>query len=257
MTPALCCRELSVRFGSRVVLDRVTLSLEPGRLVALLGPNGSGKTTLLRALAGLVRRESGEVLLNGQDVRSVARRMIAQHVAYLPQAPTVLETQRVSELLLAGRLPHRGPLGFDTPSDVEIVRDLADRLELAELLDRQLGTLSGGQRQRAFIGRCLAQQPRVLLLDEPATYLDLRHQVELHRLLRRLADEQRLAVLLASHDFNLAATHCDELVLLDDGRVVAQGDGDTVMRPELIERVYGVKVRRAEIDGEIVLVPTR
>jgi len=257
MTPALCCRDLSVRFGSRVALDRVTLSLGPGRLVALLGPNGSGKTTLLRALAGLTAPADGAVRLDGDDLAAVARRTIAQHVAYLPQAPTVIETQRVSELLLAGRLPHRGPLGFDTPRDVEIVRDLADRLELTELLDRRLGTLSGGQRQRAFIGRCLAQQPRVLLLDEPATYLDLRHQVELHRLLRRLADEQRLAVLLASHDFNLAATHCDGLVLLDDGRVVAQGDGETVLQPDLIERVYGVKVRRTEIDGEIVLVPTR
>lgn len=255
--PVLRCHELSVRFGSRIVLDRVSLALDPGRLVALLGPNGSGKTTLLRALAGLVPADPGQVLLDGRELRSVARQTIARHVAYLPQAPTVIESQRVAELLLTGRLPHRGPLGFDSPADAETVRDLAGQLELAELLDRRLGSLSGGQRQRAFIGRCLAQQPRVLLLDEPATYLDLRHQVELHRLLRRLADEKQLAVLLASHDFNLAATHCDELVLLDAGRVIARGDGDAVLQPELIERVYGVKVLRAQVDGEIVLVPSR
>lgn len=255
--PVLRCRDLTVRLGARVALEQVTLSLEPGRLVALLGPNGSGKTTLLRALAGLVWPQSGAVFLDERDLRAWSRRSVARQVAYLPQAPTVIESQRVGELLLAGRLPHRGPLGFDSRRDGEVVRELAGQLELAEVLDRRLGTLSGGQRQRAFIGRCLAQQPRALLLDEPATYLDLRHQVELHRLLRRLADGQRLAVLLASHDFNLAATHCDELVLLDKGRVVARGDGDAVLRPELIERVYGVSVRRTEIDGEVVLVPAR
>lgn len=257
MTPVLGCQDLCVRFESRLALDHVSLLLAPGRLVALLGPNGSGKTTLLRALAGLVKPDAGTVFLDGVELASLGRRLVARNIAYLPQAPTLLESQRVGELLMTGRVPHRGLLGFDSPRDLQIVRELADRLELSELLDRKLGTLSGGQRQRAFIGRCLAQQPRVLLLDEPATYLDLRHQVELHRLLRRLADERHLAVLLASHDFNLAATHCDELVLLDDGRVVAQGDGDSVLRPELVERVYGVKVRRATIDGETVLVPAR
>ncbi|HMO27504.1 MAG TPA: ABC transporter ATP-binding protein [Tepidisphaeraceae bacterium] len=250
----LSADRLSVSLGDRTILRDVTLAVSPGQLVALLGPNGCGKTTLLRALAGLIP-STGKITLSGKPLPSIDRRTIARRIAYLPQAPAVLEGMRVHELLSLGRLPYRAAFGLDAPDDAFIVQAIATQLELADLLDRRIETLSGGQRQRAFIARCLVQQPAILLLDEPATYLDLRHQIELHRLLARLAREQHLAVLMASHDFNLSATHCDQIVLMHEGTIAAAGKPADVLQPEAIERIYDVKVRRLDDHGTPVILP--
>lgn len=253
MIPLLRAANLHVTLGSREVLRGASLDVAAGELVALLGPNGCGKTTLLRALAGLVPFH-GERWIDG--LASATRGgALARHVAYLPQTPTLLEGLRVRELLLMGRLPYRGWLSLESRSDAEVVAEIAGRLELSDLLDRRIETLSGGQRQRAFIGRCLAQRPKLMLLDEPATYLDLRHQVELHRLLRSLSRQAGVAVVMASHDFNLAAMHCDRLVLMDEGAIVANGPAGEVLRDDLVQRVYGVAVRRLDVDGVPLIVP--
>ncbi len=250
----LSAGKLTVSFGERTILRDVSISVSPGELVALLGPNGCGKTTLLRALAGLIAA-TGEIALSGRPLQSLDRRTIARRIAYLPQAPAVIEGMRVRELLALGRLPYRAPFGLDAPDDAFIVQAIATQLELSDLLDRPIETLSGGQRQRAFIARCLVQQPAILLLDEPATYLDLRHQIELHRLLAHLAREQHLAVLMASHDFNLSATHCDRIVLMHQGTIAAAGKPTDVLQPDLIERVYEVKVRRLDDHGTPIILP--
>ncbi|MFT3787901.1 MAG: ABC transporter ATP-binding protein [Tepidisphaeraceae bacterium] len=234
--------DVSVRFGRSTVLDGVSVSVASGELVALIGPNGSGKTTLLRAILGLADLSSGSVTRPGD-------------VAYLPQTPTHLPGQIVSDVLLSGRPSQRSPFGIETRRDHEIVAALAHELELETLLHRPMEKLSGGQRQRAFVGRALAAEPNVLLLDEPATFLDLRHQVELYQLLRKLSAERKLAVLMASHDLNLAAAHCDRIVVLSQGKVAADGPPREVLRAQLLSDVYHVPLSRVEIDGQVHIVP--
>lgn len=247
--------------GTRPVLRGVSLALAAGEVVALLGPNGSGKSTLLRCLLGqlpLGRPPSagGSVAWDGKPVADWRPRDLARRVAYLPQAPGWDATQSVRSALALGRAPYWGAFGVESARDAEVVAEAAAALDLTDLLDRRLDELSGGQRQRVLLGRCLAQEPAALLLDEPNTYLDLRHQVDLAKLLRRLAADRGIGVLMASHDLNLAGAHADRLVLLEAGAVAADGPVDAVLRPELLERVYGLPMERVDRAGKPpVVVP--
>ncbi len=253
MTRLLAAQHLSVQFAARKVLDDVSLSLEAGQIVTLLGPNGSGKTTLLRAILGQVKF-IGSVEWDGRDLSSWYARDLARRVAYMPQSPVYEPGDRVVEVLRLGRSPHQGWLGVESAADEQVIADIAADLELGDLLDRPMDTLSGGQRQRVFLGRCLAQSPSAILLDEPATFLDLRHQVELYRLLHRLTRTQQIGVVMASHDLNLAATHADRAVVLKDGKVVASGPIDDVMTEPIISHAFDLRMKRIEVDGVVQLV---
>jgi ABC-type cobalamin/Fe3+-siderophores transport system ATPase subunit len=247
---------IDVRFayGDNPVLRGVTLSLAAGEVVALLGPNGSGKSTLLRALLGQLPVEGGAVRWDGQPVDAWPRRELARRIAYLPQSPAAQDEHRVIDVLRLGRAPYWGAFGLESARDAEVVREVARTLDLTDLLGRPMDELSGGQRQRVFVGRCLAQEPAALLLDEPTTFLDLRHQVELLQLLRRMAKERSVAVLMASHDLNLAAALSDRVLLLDGGAVAAQGTPDSVLQPGVLTRVYGLPMERATTTGGPPLV---
>lgn len=242
----LDARSLHFAFGDRPVLRDISLHLSAGEVVALLGPNGAGKSTLLRVLLGQLQA-SGEVLWDGRGLRSWPRRELARRVAYLPQAPAADPEQRVSEVLAIGRAPYWGPFGIESAKDVQIVREIARQLNLIDLLPRPIGELSGGQRQLIFLARCLVQEPAALLLDEPNTFLDLRHQVELIQLLRRLARDNQIAVMMASHDLNLASAACDRCLLLGQGTVAADGIPGQVLSSEVLSEVYGVSISRATI----------
>jgi ABC-type cobalamin/Fe3+-siderophores transport system ATPase subunit len=242
--------------GARPVLRGVSLSLAAGEVVALLGPNGSGKSTLLRCLLGQLPPAGGSAAWDGRPVADWRPRELARRVAYLPQAPAWESGQAVRSALAMGRAPYWGAFGVESARDAAVVAEAAAALGLTDLLGRRMDELSGGQRQRVLLGRCLAQQPAALLLDEPNTYLDLRHQVELAKLLRRLAADRGIGVLMASHDLNLAGAHADRLVLLDGGAVAADGAVGDVLRPELLERVYGLPMDRLDRDGKPpVVVP--
>lgn len=246
---------LAVRYGPRAVLAGVTLRVRRGELVALLGPNGSGKTTLLRASMGLVSAQ-GVVRWNASPdvVRSPQR--LARLAAYLPQSPTLNAGQTVAQAILLGRFAHRGGFAFaDSPDDRRAVAAAAEALGITELLGRRMEQLSGGQRQRVHLARCLAQGAPVLVLDEPATFLDLRNQVELYRLLRRLVRDHDRTVVMACHDLNLAAVHCGRMIVLNEGKLAADGPPERVMDAALIERVYGVAMRRIEVEGRPHLLP--
>ncbi len=254
-TPLLHATNVSFAYGDKPVLREVRVALAPGEVVALIGPNGSCKSTLIKTLLGHLPA-TGDVTWDGKSIRAWRRRDLARLVAYLPQSPTFDPQQRVADVLRMGRAPYWGPFGLESTRDVEVVQRVIDELHLNEWTTRRMDEISGGQRQLVYVARALIQEPRALLLDEPNTYLDLRHQVELGRLMRRLARERSLGLLVASHDLNLAAAFADRLVLLQDGAVAADGPPDEVLDPELLTRVYGVRMERLTREGKPpLLVP--
>jgi iron complex transport system ATP-binding protein len=246
---------LGVELGRQRILDDISLSIRAGKLVALIGANGSGKTTLLRAAMGLLPF-TGSVTWKGDATAIHHPRKLAQVASYLPQNPTSIPGQTVTQAILLGRHARRGMLDFvDTAEDCRVLGESARAIGVETFFDRTLEQLSGGQRQRVFLARCLAQESPMLLLDEPATFLDLRHQVELYQLLRRLVREHGRTILMAAHDLNLAAMHADRMILLDDGKLVADGTPDELMTPETIGRAFGVTMKRIDVDGKPHLVP--
>ncbi|MDB5321904.1 MAG: transporter ATP-binding protein [Phycisphaerales bacterium] len=252
---SLRCERISFGYrADRPVVREVSLAVTPGRITVLLGPNGSGKSTLLKLLLGTLKPGSGEIEWEGRTLRAHRPRELARGIAYLPQSPGYEAGQSVAEVLRAGRTPYLQAFGLESLRDAEVVARTAELLGLAELMDRPMEELSGGQRQRAFLGRALAQEPRVFLLDEPNTFLDLQHQAQLWQLLRTLAREKHLAILAASHDLNLSAAFADELLLLHDGTVVASGAPETVLNAELLSRVYGIGMERIDRVGKTPVV---
>jgi iron complex transport system ATP-binding protein len=241
----LISSNLCFSYGDCRVLNDVGVSLNPGEIVVLIGPNGSGKSTLIRALLGHVAA-SGSINWDGRALSAWRTRDLAKFVAYLPQTPTHDADQTVLDVLRLGRSPYLGAFGIESETDVTVVRDVAQQLGLTDLLRRRMDELSGGQRQRVFVGRCLVQQPKAMLLDEPNTFLDLRHQAELASLLRTLSRGRNLAVLVASHDLNLAAAIADRLVLLRAGGVAKTGTVDEVIDPALLSDVFETPLKRVE-----------
>ncbi len=246
-------RHLGYSYGETRAVDDVAISLSPGEVVALIGPNGSGKSTLTKLLLGHLRG-AGEVKWEGRPLERWSPRELARRVAYLPQSPLADAGQTVLDVLKLGRLPYLSAFGLERRADIEAVKRVSDLLELTEFWGRPMSALSGGQRQRVFVGRCLAQEPAAMLLDEPNTYLDLRHQLDLSQLLRGLSRDAGLGVLMASHDLNLAAALADRLVLMDKGRAVAEGSPHTVLDPELLSRVYQIRIERTDRAGKSPLV---
>ena len=250
-------RAENIRFayGEVAALDGVSLGLKAGEIVAVLGPNGSGKSTLLRVLLGHLSA-TADIGWNGKSLQAWGRRELAKLAAYLPQSPVWESGQSVVDALRLGRAPYWGPIGIESAADEQIVRKIADQLELGDLLRRKMDELSGGQRQRVLLGRALAQQPRAMLLDEPSTFLDLKHQMELGRLLRERAKADGIGMLLASHDLNLTAMFADTVLLLDRGRIAAAGAPADVLQPATLESVYGVAMERFDRkDGPPAVVP--
>jgi iron complex transport system ATP-binding protein len=251
----LRAERLCFAYRDAPVLRDVSVRLDAGEVVALIGPNGSGKSTLIRLLLGQLRG-SGTITWDGRELASWKRRELARRVAYLPQNPTWDIEHRVIDVLRLGRAPYWSAFGIESARDMEVVNAIASQLGLSDLLSRRIDELSGGQRQRVFIGRCLVQEPRALLLDEPNTYLDIRHQVELVATLRELARQRKVGGLMALHDLNLAASLADRMMLLGDGRIAVEGDADTVLCPELLTQIYGVRMQRVEKQGNTpVVVP--
>jgi cobalamin transport system ATP-binding protein len=229
----------------REVLRQVSLAVSPGEMVALLGPNGSGKTTLLRLAVGLVAPRSGRVALDGQPVGEWTRRQVAQRVALLPQLPSLPDGFRVEELVEMGRAPHARSRFGAGPEDAGAVERALVDADALELVGRKVDELSGGERQRVLVAMALAQEPRLLLLDEPTQHLDLAHQVALLTTLDRLRRTRGLAVLAVLHDPALTALYVSRVVLLSEGRVVADGPAAEVLVPQTVASVFGISLPTA------------
>jgi len=207
----------------------VSVAIERGSVVGILGPNGCGKTTLLRLLAGMLRPEAGTVTLNGASMASIARAALARSIAVVPQETHLAFDYSVLEIALMGRYPHLGTFELEGPRDVAIAREALAATGTAALEHRLFATLSGGEKQRVVIASALAQQADILLLDEPTASLDLGYQFDIAHLLARLNRERRLTIVVATHDLNFAAGLCGSLVMMSEGRVVAAGaTGDTL-----------------------------
>ena len=253
---AIAIDGLRVILGGRPVVDGVSLDVPAGQWVALIGPNGAGKTTLLRAIAGLVPHAGG-VTLHGSDAAALGRRERAQALAVVPQDPLTPPWMTVAEYVLLGRTPHLGALARESGGDREIAARSLARLDLAGYGDRPLGTLSGGERQRVVVARALAQEASIVLLDEPTAALDVGHQQQALELLDTLRGERELTLVAAMHDLTLAAQYAERMVLLDNGRVVADGPPADVLTEDALARHYAANVRVVEVDDRLAVVPAR
>lgn len=238
----LATRNASMGYGNGDVVSGLDLEIAPGRFTALLGPNGCGKSTILRSLAGLHRLHGGEVLLDGKPIARQSARAIARRVGILAQSASPPDGLTVEDLVRQGRYPHRSIFGSWSETDAEAVETALRLTALEDLRHRPVGNLSGGQRQRAWIAMTLAQQSDILLLDEPTTFLDLAHQIEVLGLMRRLVDREGATVVAVLHDLIQAARYADRLVLVRDGRIAAEGPPGEVLTPENVRAVFGVEV---------------
>lgn len=239
--PGLAAEGLRVSYGERAVLDELTLAVTPGSVTALVGPNGSGKSTLLKALARLLSPGAGAVTLDGKLLSRMPTAEVARRLAILPQGPVAPEGLTVRELVEQGRFPHVGALRMLRAQDHAAIAAALERTGMAAFAQRPLDALSGGERQRAWIALALAQETPILLLDEPTTFLDIGHQLEVLELVRQLNQAQAMTVVMVLHDLNQAARYSDRMVVLQQGRVVADGLPVAVLTPALLERVFGVR----------------
>jgi iron complex transport system ATP-binding protein len=239
------------------VIEDLDFAVEPGRVTMIIGANACGKSTLLSVLARLNAPLAGSVELDGVDIATLPRRRFTQTVGLLPQHPTAPDGITVAELVSRGRYPHRGVFQRWSSADGDRVDEAMTTTGVAELADRAVGDLSGGQRQRVWIAMALAQNPEILLLDEPTTFLDLSHQIEVLDLLRALNRTQGTTVVAVLHELNLAARYADELVVMAEGRIVAHGAPGDVLTAEVVARAFGLDsmVMPDPLTGTPLVVP--
>jgi iron complex transport system ATP-binding protein len=242
MNPAIQTNNLTFAYKDRPVLDGVSLSVERGEMVGILGPNGSGKTTLLKIFSAVLRGR-GDVKVNGRSIETYGKRELSRLFAMVPQESQILFPYTVAEIVLMGRASYHSPLALEGKKDLEVARASMELTDSLPFSDRYLHELSGGEKQRVIIARALAQEPQILLLDEPSAFLDLKHQVQVFELMRRLNREHTLTIVAALHDLNRAALFFPRLVMLRDGKIYRDGTPRDVLTEETIEEVYGVHVK--------------
>ena len=256
-TVVLDAQAISVRLGKSPVLNEVTLSIPRGTVTAIIGPNGSGKSTLLRTLARLLRPETGSVLLDGAAIARMSPGQVARQIATLPQSPGAVPGMTVQELVEQGRYPHTGPLRMLSDRDHAAVERALELTSSGRFRHRLLDSLSGGERQRVWIALALAQEPRILLLDEPTTFLDINHQIQVLNLIHALNREHGLTVVMALHDLNHASQYAERLVVLHGGRIVEEGPPTAVIREDVLASVFSVQahISVSPIDGALLYYP--
>ena len=253
----LTAERLTLAYGDRTVIDSLDLAIAPGRITAIVGANGCGKSTLLRSLARLLSPTGGQVVLDGSSIHSRPTKEVARILGLLPQSPIAPEGIAVADLVGRGRHPHQKILSRWNAHDYEVVADALEATGTTALADRSVDELSGGQRQRVWIAMALAQETDILLLDEPTTFLDVAHQVEVLDLLTDLSISRGSTIVMVLHDLNLAARYADELVAMKDGRVHAIGAPGEVVTSRLVEEVFGLPnhVTTDPVSGKPMVTP--
>jgi len=233
--------QLDLGYNGKMVVKGLHMSIHQGEMVGLIGPNGAGKTTVLRALAGLLKPRNGQVYYQKQSISSLRAQDRARNISLVPQREAFVWPLLVEDIVQLGRAPHRGWFLPFSSSDVSVVNRVLHLTGLSRLRKRSINKLSGGEFQRVMIARALAQEPEVLLLDEPTSNLDIHHQIHVFDLVRKLVDEKHMSVVVAIHDLALAARYCDRLVLLHKGKQCAVGTPEEVLTSENLQTVFGVR----------------
>jgi iron complex transport system ATP-binding protein len=256
--PALDAQHVSFAYGARPVLRDVSLAVSRGAMLALAGPNGSGKSTLLALLAGTRRAGYGAVAVHGRAIADYQRRALARLVAVVPQDTTVTFPYTVTEMVLMGRAPHRPPLGLEGPRDVAIAEQAMHETGILHLAARRVNELSGGERQRVVVARALAQEPAILLLDEPTTHLDIRHAIEILDLVAAVNRSRGVTVVAVLHDLTSAALYFERIAFLRDGALVADGRPREIITTATVRAVFDADVRiDLDADGVPAIRPRR
>ncbi|WP_166242118.1 ABC transporter ATP-binding protein [Paenibacillus turpanensis] len=232
---------VSKRYGGAAVLQHISFEVKQGELLGIIGPNGSGKSTLLKVLSGVDQPDAGGVEVGGRPVAAYSRKELARYMSVLQQEPLPLSAFTVNEVVEMGRYPFQNWLGEDTPSGAHVVEQLLERLGLVVHADKRLSQLSGGERQRVALAKSLAQEPKLLLLDEPTTFLDIGYQVQMMDFVSEWQHERGLTVVAVLHELNIAAQYCDRLIMMNRGEIAAAGKPDEVLGEERIEEVYGTR----------------
>ncbi|TXT57237.1 MAG: ABC transporter related protein [Promethearchaeota archaeon] len=243
--------DLEFSYGNGLILQNLNLEIDKGEFVAIIGPNGVGKSTLLRLFDGILKPTQGSISLDGRNINQLHRKAIAKKIAYVPQSEVRVFPTTVYDTVLMGRKPHID--WMETKKDKKIVSQVLSELGLGSLALRDVNKLSGGQRQKVFIARALAQEPEMLLLDEPTANLDLKHQIEVLNLLKNQIDNG-ISVVIAIHDLNLALKYCDRIIVLFDKGIYVDGNKQ-IIDEEIIEKVYGVKVLMIEKGDRVFIIP--
>lgn len=253
----LRARELTLAYDDRTVVHDLELAVPDGRVTVIVGPNACGKSTTLRALGRLLKPKGGSVLLDGEELARIPTRKIAQSIGLLPQSPSAPEAITVADLVSRGRQPHQHWWQQWSEEDERAVTEAMARTDVTDLAERSVDELSGGQRQRVWIAMALAQETDLLLLDEPTTFLDIAHQVEVLDLVRRLNHDQGRTVVIVLHDLNQAARYADHLVAMKTGRIVAEGHPGEIVTAELVREVFGLEsvVVPDPVTGSPLVVP--
>jgi iron complex transport system ATP-binding protein len=256
-THRLAAEAVTLAYDARIVVEGLSLTVPAGKVTVVIGPNACGKSTLLRALARLLRPAAGTVTLDGRDLRSWRSRLVARELAFLPQTPEAPDGITVAELVRRGRHPHQTWWQQWSQADRQAIDRALVRTSTADLVDRPLAELSGGQRQRAWIAMVLAQDTDLLLLDEPTTYLDIAHQIEVLDLVRTLNRDEGKTVVAVLHDLNQAVRYADHLVVMKEGRIVAEGDPAAIITADLVREVFGLGavVVPDPVTGDPLVVP--
>jgi iron complex transport system ATP-binding protein len=254
---ALRVTDLDAGYAERPVLHDISLAVAPGEMLAIVGPNGAGKSTLLRALNGALKPRSGNVEVFGRPIGAYDRRALARIIATVAQENSVAFQFSVMEIVLMGRAPHLGSFHLESPHDLAIADVALRRFNLVELAGRPIDELSGGERKRVFLARALAQEPRIILLDEPSAFLDMRHAVEIFACLSTLREQQGLCVVAALHDLNAAALYADRILMLKDGASVGYGSAEEVFTAGRLSEVYELEVTvgRNPATGMLLVYP--
>ncbi|WP_435653790.1 ABC transporter ATP-binding protein [Corynebacterium stationis] len=237
---ALHVKDVSVGYGERTVLDTLNVDIKRGAVTSIVGPNGCGKSTLLRTMSRLLNPTKGEIVLDGKSIHDIPTRKLATQLGLLPQSPIAPDGIVVADLVGRGRTPHQGILGRWSQQDYDIVAEALETTGISDLAERSIDELSGGQRQRVWIAMALAQRTDTLLLDEPTTYLDVKHQLDVLDLLTELNRDRGTTIVMVLHDLNLAARYSNELVAVSGGKVFAHGHPRDVITKENVKSVFGI-----------------
>lgn len=248
-------KEVEFSYASVPILKNICIELAESEMLGVVGPNGAGKSTLIRCIDRILAPQKGSILLDEQDIKEMRLMELAKKMGYIPQSTSQVFPATIFDTVLMGRRPHIG--WRSSEKDAEKVLEMLQMLNIEEFAMRDLNELSGGQQQKVFIARALTQEPDVLLLDEPTSNLDIRHQLDVMDIIKNIVSEKQISAIMAIHDLNLASRYADRIIMMNSGKIFAAGDPVSVLTPESIKHVYGVEAEVNHNNGRPYIVPIR